>query len=68
MSIVRTHDPRSDYPALDLTGHVISATFAIPYAVTFGSSEWVRHVHLHPHDAPADLVDTVPSTRHLCAL
>ena len=41
MSIKRPEDPREAYPALKLTGNVISATFAIPRSITFDGNDWV---------------------------
>ena len=40
MSVNKSEDPRVAYPALNLTGNVISATFAIPRSITFDGNEW----------------------------
>jgi len=40
---VADSDPRAVHPSLNLTGRLISATFAIPHALTFrGGADWVR--------------------------
>jgi trehalose 6-phosphate synthase/phosphatase len=48
-------DPREEYPSLDLTGNVISATFCIPHKVAFAANgEW----DLQPRRGTSALFDS----------
>lgn len=40
-------DPRVAHPNLNLSGHVISATFTVPYKIGFASGkDWVSHIQI----------------------
>ncbi|KAK1059027.1 threalose-6-phosphate phosphatase [Friedmanniomyces endolithicus] len=49
-------DPRAAHPALNLSGHVISATFTVPYSISYNpGADW----ELHPRRGTSALYDSL---------
>lgn len=63
-------DPRVAYPGLGLTGHVISATFCVPYKISYSpEGDWVRHDIRHvPMCSDTDTSQELTSRRGTSAL